>query len=94
MSSAASGAPELPCTIVPGCYRELGRERLGHPAMGEARADGRADAAVDLRACDAMRAAERFEAAGKILVGPQPQREGAACRARAGAHSRAPARTA
>ena len=60
--------------------RQLRRKRLGHAAIGEARADGRADAAVNFCARDAVRAAESFEAAGKILVGPQPQREGAAGR--------------
>src|SRR4051794_22138174 len=53
--------------------------------MGEARADRGADAAVNLRARDAVLAAKAFEAAGKILIGPQPQRKGAARRTRSDA---------
>src|SRR4051812_50193172 len=56
--------------------------------MAEAGADGRADAAVDPGARDALRAAEVFETEGEILIGAQPQRESAAGRACPGARSR------
>src|SRR5882724_5539888 len=58
--------------------REFGREGIDDASVGEARADGRADAAVDCRARDAAVAAEAFERFGEILVGPQPQCEGTA----------------
>ena len=58
--------------------RELGRERLDDAAVGEMRADGAADAAMKLARVIPRSPAERFQRAGKILVRPQPQREGAA----------------
>ena len=60
------------------CVRQFGRERFDNMSVRKARADGRADAAMDSAAGYAAFAAERFQRAGKILVRAQAQREGAA----------------
>ena len=74
--------------------RKLGRERHDAPAIGEMRADGAADAAMNPARENSVLPAETFQRAGKILVRPQPQRKGPAIGLRIGPRSRAaPART-